>query len=59
MTAFTFNFITLLTKRQAIDFNNIVQHAGKNLDDLAILFPVELCIAHKGPFNKTCQVDRT
>ena len=58
MPAFALDFIALFTKRQAIDFNNIVQHAGKDLDYFTVFVPIEFRSFGKGLFNKTGQIDR-
>ena len=41
VTAFAHDFVTLLFQWQTIDLHHVVEHAGKDGDHLAELFPVE------------------
>ena len=41
MTTLAKNFVTLLLEWQAVDLDNVVQHAGEDSDDLTEVVPVE------------------
>ena len=59
VAAFALNLISLLRQRQPVDFDNIVQHPGEHLDDLAERVPVETRLVGKRIDNESGQIYRT
>ena len=58
MPAFVENFLALLFQRQAIDFNDVVEHSGENGDDVLISVPVETGFFRERVLNELREVDR-
>ena len=59
MAALAKDLVLLLLQWQAVDLDDVVQHAGEDGDNLAEVLPVEARFRSKGLVNKTGQVDRT
>ena len=58
MAALAHDFVALLRQRQAVDLDHIVQHAREDLDDLAVLGPVELGEFRERIADETREVHR-
>ncbi len=46
------DFLRLLGKRQTVDFDHVVEHPGKDLDHLAVAFPIEARLLGEGASTK-------
>ena len=59
MSSFLHDFITLFAKWEAINFNDIIKHPGKNTDYFFILIPIKIGIISEWVFYKHCKIYRT
>ena len=57
VATFAFDFYALFVKRQAINFDNVVEHSSKNRNHFLKLNPIEFCLAGKRLLNKSAKVD--
>ncbi len=58
MAALAFDFMALLFERQAVDLDDVVEHAGEDAHDFAILVPIEARIGAERVDDEVGQVDR-
>ncbi len=59
MTALALDLVALLLQRQAVDLNDVVQHAGEDAHHLAVPVPVEARLGAERVDDETGQVNRT
>ena len=58
VTAFAHDLVALLRQRQAVDVDDVVEHARENLDDLAELVPVEVRVIAERRRDELREIDR-
>ena len=57
MAALGFDFTLLLGQRQASNFHHVVEHAGKDGDDLTVTLPVKARFGAEGIDHELGQID--
>ncbi len=58
MAALAQDLVALLRQRQAVDLDDVVEHAREDLDDLAVFRPVELGVVGEGVAHEAREVHR-
>ncbi len=58
MTALAPDLVALLRERQAVDLDDVVEHARENFHDLAELFPVEVRVIAERRHDELREIDR-
>ncbi len=58
MAALAFDLVALLLQRQAVDLDDVIEHAGEDTHHLAVLVPVEARVRTERVDDEVGQVDR-
>ena len=58
MAALAFDLVALLLQRQAVDLDDVIEHAGEDAHHLAVFVPVEARVRTERVNDEVGQVDR-